>query len=641
MRQAIRAAIRRATAWAAGHERAVAGLLAIVVFAVFLPSLGRGFVNWDDRVYVCDNPLVLRGLSWEGVRRACTEVVYHNWAPLTILSYQADATFFGTGPWGFHLTNVVLHAASSALLYLALVRMTAAPGRSAAVTLLFALHPLRVESVTWVAERKDVLSVLFLMLALVAYERTCRRPSVGGHLAVAAAMLGSLLSKATLVTLPVLLVLLDVWPLRRAASPRGGDPAACPPCSWRRLVGEKLPLLGLAAVFVAITIASQSHVTEAESQMPLLRARLPNALESIAVYLGETLLPLGLHPIHVHPGPDRWSPGLVAAGLACVAGLVTGGVLLRDRVPAVPVGAAWFLVALSPVLGIVKKQGFQAHADRFTYVPHIGLFLAVVWGAAALAERLRLPGWLPPAAVAAVLAWWIPLDWRQIAVWTDSNTLWSHTLAVDPANSIAHEMSGIDAYLARDYPTARGHFVAAMNSRRGRLYVTPRLAAVCFDMGDLEEARRLRQQALMNPGSQMTRWLVQHMRQGIAPAVDPEARRVFEEGVAALREERVESALEAFGRAVALAPDYAAAHDGAGLALARGGRDAEAIDAWRRAVAANPLNADYRVHLAQGLLRLGRKAEAVGELDAALLNDPTDAVALNLRLEAEAPAGEP
>lgn len=229
-------------------------LVAAFTTLVFLPSVRCGFVNWDDGEYA-NNALVLAGLSAESIHDAFTKVFYTDWAPVTRLSFLADATLFGGAPWGFHLTNVLLHAATAGIVLAALTAMTGHPGRSLAAALLFAVHPLRVESVAWISERKDVLSMLFLALALVAYEWYARRPSPARYAAVAAAMLGSLMSKATLVTLPVLLLVLDVWPLERAG-PVPDRAATYPQRSWRQLVVEKLPLFTLSLVFSVLTVAT-------------------------------------------------------------------------------------------------------------------------------------------------------------------------------------------------------------------------------------------------------------------------------------------------------------------------------------------------------------------------------------------------
>ena len=520
--------------WPAAHSPAgpqpaerpwiVALLLGLVTLAVFLPVVRCGFVNWDDGPYVTRNPLVLDGLSAEGVRRACTEVVFGNWAPLTILSYQLDVSLFGRDPWGFHLTNAVLHAASTALLYLVLVRMTGAPGRSGFATLLFAVHPLRVESVAWIAERKDVASVLFLMLALVAYERYCRAPSAGRLAAVAAAMLGSLLCKPTLVTLPVLLLLLDVWPLGRLELPGVGRPERFdgalpyPTRPWRLVLAEKLPLLGLSLLFVAITLRVQSAAILEEDAMPLVAERIPNAIHAVNWYVWKTFWPTGLCPFHRTVGGDL--PLAVLGG--CAASLVFAGAvawkLARTR-PFVAWGLLWFLVSLLPVLGLVQT-GLQGAGDRFSYVPHVGLLVALVWAAADWAGRLRLPRGAAVAAAAAVVLLLAFLTLRRIPMWTDSETLWTTTLREDPGNFLAHLKFANHLVAARRLREAEPHYRAAAagasddwTGRVCRMTSLANLACLYYDLGDLENARKIRQLAIdLDPDDVAVRRMADHVR---------------------------------------------------------------------------------------------------------------------------------
>jgi len=432
----------------------VSGLLGLVTFLVFLPAVNCDFVNWDDNAYVSENQLIQQGLSWTGIRRAFTDVVFHNWAPFTVLSYMLDATLFGMRPAGFHLTNVVLHAATAFTVCLALCRMTGDVGRSLAVTALFALHPLRVESVAWVAERKDVLSMFFVGLSLLAYERFCRRPSGPRLAAVTAAMLGSLLCKSTAVTLPGLLLLLDVWPLGRIsvgqpvdASLAAGGPY--PRVTVRQALVEKLPLVLLSFVFAFFTIVTQWHAIDGQESVPLVSRRIPNALYAFNWYLGTTVWPLALHPVHMHHGVVRPAWLVVACSLGVLAVFAMALLCLR-RTPAVTVGLLWFTAALVPVIGIIQA-GFQAHADRFSYLPHVGLFLAMVW-----AVCDRSPAALRPPArllvmLTMVLAFWVVADRRQIAHWANSETLWQHVLALEPDNAFAANNLGF-LYLQQGKP---------------------------------------------------------------------------------------------------------------------------------------------------------------------------------------------
>lgn len=479
--------------------RAAAATVFLLVAAVFLPAVACGFVNWDDGHYVYGNAAVQQGLSVRTFVDAWTTVTFCNWAPLTTLSYLLDATIYGVRPWGFHLTNVVLHAATCGLLYMALVGLTGAHGRSFVATLLFALHPLRVESVVWVAERKDVLSVFFLPLALLAYERYCRRPSWQGYAAVAAAMTASLLAKATLVTLPVLLLLLDFWPLRRCASVPwvAGGPATDgrtdavaprgPQWPWTRLVAEKVPLLVISLVFIAITLATQEEATQEEWRVPLLPVRLPLGLWSVVRYLGMTLWPVGLHPSYCHPGPDGVTPAVLIGSVAGVMAVVGCAAAAWRACPAVTVGLAWYMVALTPVLGIVKQQGFQSHADRFTYVPHIGLAVAVVWLCADLAVRRGIRTRMLAVITATVLAGFIVADERQIGRWRDTETLWQWVLAVEPTND--HGGQYLAAHYARAGEWERAQALAAeIAARYPRTQAFADIAQIREEGGDVAGA---------------------------------------------------------------------------------------------------------------------------------------------------------
>ena len=443
----------------------VAGLLGLLTFLVFLPAVSYDFVNWDDGPYVYENPLVLSGLSAASLRAACTEVVVCCWAPLTMLSYQLDSTLLGTRPAGYHLTNVLLHAAAVAALYVALVRMTAAPGRTAAAMLLFAIHPLRVESVAWIAERKDVLSVFLLGVTLIAYEWYCRAPCVTRYLAVCAAMLAGLLAKATLVTVPALLLLLDCWPLGRLTVPglgpvvRGdGATARYPPRPLNAVLAEKLPLLAISAVFIVITLKTQQAAIQQTDALPLLTARLPNAVHATAWYVWKTFCPTELVANYRHPGIAGWPLPVLATSVATLVALSAAAMVMRKKSPCVAVGLAWFAVSLSPVIGIVAQQGGQAHADRYSYVPHIGLMIAVVWAAAAAIKKLRLPSWAPLAMLTTVATILVVADQRQITIWRDSAALWNRVIDFDPDNWLAHYLYGLHLHRSGDLPAAVAQF---------------------------------------------------------------------------------------------------------------------------------------------------------------------------------------
>lgn len=404
--------------------------VAAATLVVFLPAVRGGFVNWDDAKYTFENPLVREGLSAGAVAAAFANTVFGFWAPLTVISYQCDVSLYGLQPSGFHLTNVLLHAAAAALICLAFSRMTGDPRRSAAAALLFAVHPLRVESVAWIAERKDVLAMFFLALSLLAYDWYCRRPSIGRYLAVAAALVAGLLSKATLVTLPVLLLLLDAWPLGRVQ--RTGVV---------RLCFEKAPLLAVAGLFTAFTIITHGRFIAAPVPQAGLSHRILDACIAFQWLLEKTLLPIALHPAQRVPAAG-WPWWQVASAAALTASWLVAIPLTARRLPALAFGLAWFFLAALPMLGLFGRVGLSPFADRFTYVPHIGLAVGGLWTAADLMARSRLPRFASAAVFAALMTISIAIDEAQITHWHDSESLWQHVLAADEENHFAHTNLG-------------------------------------------------------------------------------------------------------------------------------------------------------------------------------------------------------
>jgi len=586
-------------------------LLGLVTFLVFLPSVNYDFVNWDDGAYVCENPLVLGGLSPSSVRGAWTDVVFCNWAPLTILSYQLDVSLFGKEPWGFHLTSILIHAAAAALLSLALFRLTRCPVRSASAAILFAVHPMRVESVAWIAERKDVLSVFFLMLALLAYDWYCRKPATARYALVFLAMLASLLCKATLVTLPVLLLLLDLWPMGRLRLPGIAPPdhAATPSPyvarPWRWVVAEKLPLLGLSAVFVIVTLRTQQDAIQNEIDMPFWTARVPNAILATAWYLWKTFWPTGLYPAYRHTGTEGKPLWLVLACASSLAGVVGIAAASARRLPAVSVGIAWFLVSLLPVLGLAAQQGFQSHADRFTYVPHIGLLIATVWGAAAAIEQRRLPSWAPPAVLTGIIAVLIAADQRQLATWKDSATLWNHVIDRDPHSALAHGNLGVALEAQGQTHAAMTHYQHALAADPAWLPARNNLAAILIERGAIAEARPHVERALRGERDSLTfinlgMLLLAEGKPAEAAAAAREAIRInpasasacFLLGRTLATQGLLEQAIAAYAQALRIDPDHFHARNNLANLLARLRRFDEAIPLYRLIIERDP-NAEF------------------------------------------------
>lgn len=427
---------RETVPWAARRSAAALVALALLalVWAVYGQVGGHAFVDWDDGEYVYENAKVLAGLGADGISWAFTTRHAANWHPLTWISHMADVELFGLDAGWHHLVSVLLHAVNAVLLFLVLRAATGATWRSAFAAALFAVHPLHVESVAWVAERKDVLSTAFGLLAVGAYVRHARRPGARRLVPVAAALALGLLAKPMLVTLPFALLLLDAWPLGRLE--RG---------ALRRLVAEKLPLFVIAAASCAVTYAAQaSKAATATLEGFPLGARLANAAVAYVAYLAKTLWPGGLAMFYPHPASlgDPIPASHVAGALALLAAATALAVLQARRRPYLLVGWLWYLGTLLPVIGLVQV-GAQAMADRYTYLPHVGLLVAAVWGVhdlAGAARRARLAAAVGGAAVVAALA---AAAFLQAGHWRDAPSLYGHAIAVTRRNFVAWNNLGI------------------------------------------------------------------------------------------------------------------------------------------------------------------------------------------------------
>jgi tetratricopeptide (TPR) repeat protein len=475
----------------------LATVLAVTTFAIFVPALGYEFINFDDPEYVTCNPQVTRGLRADGVWWALTAIDVFYWHPLTWLSLQLDATLSWPSPKGFHLTNVLLHAANAAVLFLALRSLTGTPWRSFVVAALFAVHPLRVESVAWVAERKDVLSVFFGFLAILAYARYARAPTWPRYLAVALFLALSLMSKPMLVTLPFVLLILDWWPLQRWQA-----------CGVRRIVAEKLPLIALAAGCCVVAVVGQRRfeaVGSVDVFPPLLR--LENAVVSYAAYLEMALWPARLaifypHPVYVYDGEGGLSLVQVAGSALLLVALTILALVLRKRAPYLLAGWLWYLISSVVVIGLIQA-GAQARADRFTYFPQVGIAVAVCWGAA---DLLRSRKTFAAVVSVAILAMLVVRTETQLPTWHDSLTVWEHALGSTRKTPIGllhlgdalarkgHEDEAYEAYrdaICLDPYSARAHnSLGNLLSRRGKTDAAVRELTLACDLApNLAEAR--------------------------------------------------------------------------------------------------------------------------------------------------------
>ena len=424
-------------------------LLALTTIALYNSVTRAPFLNLDDQVYVTDNPQVRAGLTWNTVVWTFRTPEALDWHPMTWLSYALDSQMFGLNPAGYHTTNVLLHAANAVLLFLLLESATGLAWRSLAVAALFALHPINVESVAWIAERKTVLSMLFFLLALAAYGWYTRRPGIGRYLAVTVAYALGLMSKAQVITFPFALLLLDYWPLGRLAPhparPHevGGEPAvAAAGLSFCKLIGEKVPWFALSAVSAVITLKTGGAafnymvLTDATRAKLSLWLRLGNAALSYVKYLEKAFWPVNLAIVYPHLGRGISIPRAVLSAFAIGAVSILA-LIFRRRRPFL-VGWFWFLGTLVPMIGLVDI-GVHAMADRYAYIPLLGIFVIVSWGAADLIKRWHVPtGVAAAGTVAILLALGIALH-RQVGYWSDNVSLWTHTLEITEANFTAED----------------------------------------------------------------------------------------------------------------------------------------------------------------------------------------------------------
>ena len=404
----------------------LAGLIFIVTTAVFWPACDGEFVDWDDQMYVYEEPHILSGISWEGICWASTASIASNWHPLTLISLQLDAQLFGSGPTGFHRTSVIIHALNSALLFLTFLSLTGGKWKSAILAGFFAIHPLRVESVAWVSERKDVLSGFFFLLTIFFYAQYSRRPSLFRYLLVLICHALGLASKSMLVTAPCVLMLLDMWPLRRWPASFKTD--------WRtirNLICEKIPLLGLSVVASVIAINTQATAI-APRFLLTPNNRIANAALSYVVYLEQAFWPVALSPFYRHQQIPFWQFALALAILISITAIFAWQ---QSRRPHLMVGWLWYLGMLVPVIGIIQV-GSQAHADRYTYLPHIGLCVLIVWTTAEMTTKSHRLSIAVNSLATVLLMTCGFLTIRQISVWRNTETLWRHAYRLDADNSV-------------------------------------------------------------------------------------------------------------------------------------------------------------------------------------------------------------
>jgi protein O-mannosyl-transferase len=575
-------------------------VLCLLVFAliagVFWPATQNDFLFWygDDPGYVTENAHVKNGFTLEGVKWAFGNVELGNWHPLTFLSHMLDCQIFGLKPWGHHLTNVLFHAANAVLLFVVLRRMTGATWRCLAVALLFGLHPLRVESVAWVAERKDVLAAFFWMLTLLMYARYAEENKIQSSkskvfygLSLASFACG-LMSKGIVVTLPFALLLLDYWPLQRHEQKS----------AWKLFL-EKIPFFVLAAAASAITFVAQKNWGFVQTvEKYSLPARLENAVVSYGRYIGKMFWPLDLCAYYPHPG--NWPMGIVLVAITFVIGISVLAIVKRRQWPWLSVGWFWYLGTLVPVIGIVQL-GDLAMADRYSYIPMLGILLALVWGLCELTKHWRHQRKTLSVACAIFLIFCTVISHRQIGYFKDSMVLWRHAFATTGNIEVAQFALGLSL-------NKQGRADEAIKELQTVLRAKPERADIHFNLGTILDERGRTNDAIIHY-SEAVRLAPGYRDARLSLALTLLGKRLTNEAAAQFQE------------MIKLAPDFDA-YCQLGAIMDSNGYLEEAIEYFGKAVQQKPHDVETHVNLGIVLGKKGRFDDAIRNVQEALRLNP-------------------
>lgn len=585
--------------------------LFVMTVMVYWQTGSHGFINFDDPEYVYENPYVKLGLTPATIKWAFTTFHASNWHPLTWLSHLADVQFYGMHPFGHHITNVILHSANVVLLFLLLLRLTGFLWRSMVVAALFALHPLHVESVVWVSERKDVLSAFFWLATLFLYAEYVKTFGRRYYLLMFMMFAFGLMAKPMLVTLPFVLMLLDYWPLGRwsmggvvaeTSSTRNSCDAEIP---FRKLLQEKIPFLVLASVSCVLTLFAQQEGGAVNSfDNYSITMRIANAIVSYTGYLQKMFWPHNL--AFFYPLPKA-IPIMQLLTAACVFAVMTFiSIRLLRKQPFMIVGWFWYVVTLLPVIGLIQVGG-QSSADRYTYIPLIGIFILLIWWLCELTAKIPYRRLVLTAVSGIVLTGCTLVTLRQISYWQNNVTLYSHALAVTNDNYIAHNNLGFALASEDKLFEATAHFNEAIR-------ISPRFADAYLNLGN----------AFLKTG-EIDRSIV-----FINKAIDlrPKFASAFLDlGVAMFRKGRFDDALDNFNRALAIDPFLGDGNYNKGVVLSKTGKSDEAIECFSTALKINPDNPDFHTQLGIELSRKGRLREAINQFSEALRLNPNDMLA--------------
>jgi tetratricopeptide (TPR) repeat protein len=549
----------------------VCGAIVILIWIVFGQTLGHDFVNYDDKTYVYGNSLVCGGLSLRAIAQAFVDTQTNNWHPLTIISHMIDCQIFDLKPGGHHFTNVLLHSIAALLLFVWLRNIAGNLWPAAFVAALFAIHPLRVESVAWIAERKDVLSAVFFFLTLIAYARYARGPTLARYLWMSILFACGLMAKPMLVTTPAILLLLDYWPLKRINNAK----------SFWQMTREKLPLFALSAGSAIVALALQVHSPSSVGQLPLAW-RVENALVSCVTYIWQIFWPANLGAFYPHPD-NRLSLWQFALAAALLIAITLIALKSRRTRPYLLVGWLWYLIMLVPVIGIIEV-GLQGHADRYTYLPHIGLYLALTWLIVDLCASLPHRKQILATTGAAVVVVLTFCACKQTTYWRNSETLWTHTLAVTKDNDVALTNLG------------------TLLMERGRLDDA---------LSDFQAALAVRSHS-------------EHRHYNLSLALIHDS-----VGNVLARKGRLDEAIVHLQQAIDLRPDFPHAHYNLGTVLFQKGDLDGAIAQWRITLSIHPDDAGAHTSLGNALVQKGLLRGAADHYEKALRADPDSILPLN------------
>ena len=571
--------------------------MVLVTFIAFSPIIRAGFINFDDPHYVTGNSFVNTGLTKANIVHAFTEPHSGNWHPLTWISHMLDCQLFGLNPTGHHLINVAIHSLNAVMLFLILTRLTNAFWRSAMVATLFAIHPLHVESVAWISERKDVLSTFFGFIAVWFYVQWVEQKSKGQgmlfHLGSLAAFACSLMSKGMFVTLPFLLLLLDIWPLNRLSRPAVETDSKA--ISWLGAMREKIGFFILSTLSAVITFQTQQGEGAVRSlnEFPLW-FRVENAALSLLTYLRKTVWPSDLAVFYPMPREIHTAHAIIA--LAIVGAVFALTFRFIKKLPWLFVGWSWFIGMLIPVIGLVQVSE-QSMADRYTYVPSIGVFIVLVWGIAEITTRAMKP---KPLVISSIIVTCLcaVLTYAQAARWKDSETLFRHALRVTRDNYLIENHLSSELLMQDKGEEAEIHLRRAIELRPNFYHARLNLGTLLAMRGEFAEAKTNLTEAIrLSPDSAEAHYNLGNVEHSLGDG---------------------NKAFTAYETALRLDPNDARSHSAIALMLVAGGNMQEAAMHYATAVRLNPADADYHFNLATALVQLNQPGEAEKEYLAAL-----------------------